>query len=735
MDHVQPLEPRRLLSAGSLDPTFLSGGRGVLSLGPRNLDAVYNTAVQPDGKVVLVGEIRDANGQGTNLAVARLLPDATPDPAFGLRTDGTPGGGLFELPLPTNTDTAFGVALQPDGKLVVVGSIGEIDATEGLLFGQALVIRLMPDGLPDPTFGVDLPEGETGGAGFVFLPLSTNDAGLPNSEARAVGLQSDGRIVVGGAANLVAGGRSSFAAARLNPDGSLDRTFGASGTGIEVTDIDGVFTAIFGLAVLPDDRILLTGTAIFGDDEGQVASLFLTARLTRDGLEDFSFGDEGVVVTPFPVAPGETVLPIPLSVLALPDGKALVGGFIVRGVELFGTTFVRSGIAVARINPDGSHDPSFGNGNGFVETYFNDDLVPPVNLFSNQLVLTSNGRFFAAGRVGRNDGSGELTGSVVVRYNADGSLDRTFNRNGKLVLMPEGELRPASLPGSGSFTNAARSAGTLVAEIPGGGTLLLASRPDGQLTAARLIADGPDLITRVDRFRGGAVLGGTRGTLTVRLSNQGTLPFSGTIPVELLLSRDTRPSDDDRVLLSATSRVQLRPGQSRTQSLRFAYPRGTDVEGAYFVLTRANTSRAAAEGNYVNNVSSSPVTALVTPAFIDLRADVVSAPASPVPAGRRAAMTLRLTNSGTVPAAGAITLELFASPDDLLSADDAQLAGQRPVRINVRPGDRPLRLTAVVPSSLTAGTYRLLLRLDASSLADAVQPVRVVLAESLLTVV
>lgn len=731
---LEALENRQLLSAGSLDPTFLNGGRGILPLGPRSLNTVFSSAVQPDGKVVLVGEIADVSGPGTNFAVARLLPDASPDLSFGLRADATPGGGIFELPLPTNTDTAFGVAVQPDGKLVVVGSVGETDPDTGVLFGQALVIRLGPDGLPDESFGSDLPEGQTGGSGFVLLPLSTDANGLPNSEARAVGLQSDGKILIGGAANLGVGGGSSFAVARLLPNGALDRSFGTSGTGVEVTDIDGVLTAVFGLAVLPDDRILLTGTAIGATDDGQPVGLFVTGRLLADGREDPSFGDQGVVITSFPASFAETVLSIPTSVLALPNGKALVGGFVIRQLDLAGATFVRSGIAVVRLNPDGSPDLGFGTGDGIVETYFNDDLNPPVNLFSNQLVLTAGGRFYAVGRASRGDDAADLAGSVVVRYNADGSLDRTFNRGGRLVLFPEGELRPAATPSGGSFVSAARAAGALVAEIPGGGTLLLASQPNGQLAAARLISDGPDLVTRLERLRGGTTLGGTRATVALRLSNQGTLPLAGTVPVRLLLSRDTIVSDDDVPLLEATSRLQLRPGQSRLQTLRFSYPHGQTVSGDYFVLARSNESRTAPESNFVNNSAASPVIVTLTPAFIDLLPSLVDSPANPVAAGRRATFIVRLTNAGTVPANGSVTLQLFASVDEVLSSDDTLLAGGRPLRIALRPGERLVRLSGTVPASLVSGPYRLLLRLDASSLSGAIAPLRVVLAAPSLSV-
>lgn len=731
MWQLESLEARRMLSAGSLDPTFQSGGRGVIQFGERSLDTVFGSAVQPDGKIVIVGSTNALDGNGTDLAVARLNPDATLDRSFGVTIGGGVGGGLFEIELPTNTDTAFGVAIQTDGKIVIVGSVAEIDAEAGLQFGQAVVIRLDANGIPDDTFGTNLPEGETGGLGFVFLPLSTDEFGLPNSEARAVGLQSNGKIVIGGAADLTREGTSSFAVARLNGDGSLDRSFGASGTGIEVQEVEGFFTAVLGLAVTPDDRIGLTGTAVGSDGLGGVVGLFVTARLLANGLEDLSFGDEGVAVTVFPIDFGETVLPLATSVVVQPDGKILVGGFIIRSFSFFGLEFTRSGIALARFNADGSPDLGFGGGTGFVETYLGNPNDPAANLFSNQIVLTTGGKFLVAGRVARPD-STDLSGSVVARYNANGSLDGTFNRNGLLVLFPEGEIRPQSTPAGMNFENAAQGAGTLVAEVPGGGIYLIATRGE-QIAAARLIADGPDLITRVDRVRAGTFLGGTKATASVLMSNQGTLPFAGTVPVQLFLSRDNVLSAEDVPVITASSRVSLKPGQTRAQTVRYVYPRGEAVEGQFFVLANANESRAVSEGNFVNNASASPVTVMLAPAFVDLSAALVSGPTGPVSPGTRASFSVRLVNSGTIPAAGSVVLQLLASQDEATSPDDLLLAGSRPTRVSLRPGERVLRFSSVVPREQPSGTYRLILKLDATALGGR-EPVRVVVSELLLTI-
>jgi len=719
---IEGLEARRLFATGGLDPTFFGDGTGTITFGNRSLDTVFGSAVQPDGKIVLVGSTDSPDGNGTDIAVARLNPDATLDQTFGITLANGPGGGLFEIPLPTNTDTAFGVVIQPDGKIVIVGSVAQIDSTLGLQFGQAVVIRLTASGGPDDSFGTNLPEGETGGLGFVFLPLSTDpNTELPNSEARAVTLQSTGKIVIGGAADLTVGGTSSFAIARLNTDGSLDRSFGDSGTGIETEPVPGFFTAVLGIATTADDRVVLTGTAIRPSDALNPAiGVFVTARLTATGRTDFSFGDEGAVITLFPVSEGETVLPLATSVVIQPDGKTLVGGFIIRGISLSGIGVSIGGFALARYNFDGSPDLSFGGGTGRVETYFGGEDNPKANIFSNQVVLTGGGKFYVAGKAGALL-TDETTGSAVARYNADGTLDRSFSRDGILVLLNDSEIRPASSPGGG-FNDAARSAGAQVAEVPGGGIYILASRND-QITAARLIADGPDLVTAVTGVRGGNFRGGTKATASIRMSNQGSVRFSGTVPITLRLSRDAGFSGDDALMTTVSSRVTLSPGQTRAVTVRYAYPLGASVDGTFFVVATANEGRGVTEGSFVNNSSASSVTVVVAPAFIDLGADFLSGPTATTRPGKKATFSIRLTNSGNITASGSVMLQLLASTDETASGDDLILLGARQTRVSLRPGQRVIRFTVTLPKNQPTGTYTLILKLDASALGGR-NPVR-----------
>src|SRR4029079_16514431 len=106
----EPLEPRQLMSAGSLDPTFAQ--QGVFA--GAGFTAV-DMARQSDGKIVLSGA-RDGD-----YALARLTENGALDPSFG-------GTGVVTLNLATHDDPG-GVAIQPDGRIVIVGTAKAADFT------------------------------------------------------------------------------------------------------------------------------------------------------------------------------------------------------------------------------------------------------------------------------------------------------------------------------------------------------------------------------------------------------------------------------------------------------------------------------------------------------------------------------------------------------------------------------------------------------------------------------
>ena len=272
---------------------------------------------------------------------------------------------------------ANAVALQEDGKIVAAGGACGLDCE----FGAFALARYNPDGSLDATFG-------TGGT-------VTTAVGTAYNVARAIALQGDGKIVAAGSA-----ANSFFALARYNPDGSLDATFGMGG---KVTMAVGYYAGDPANAVVlqRDGKIVAGGYAFNGDN----VSNFALARYNPDGRLDTTFGTGGTVTTS---AANSNADYWGTAILLQGDGKIVTAGW----VEF---TF-----ALARYNPDGSLDATFGTG-GTVTTIVSTDSSEH-NDSANALALQRDGKIVAAGA----SGTGGFTQFALARYNPDGSLDATF---------------------------------------------------------------------------------------------------------------------------------------------------------------------------------------------------------------------------------------------------------------------------------------------------------------------
>ena len=183
--------------------------------------------------------------------------------------------------------------------------------------------------------------------------------------------------------------------------GDLDPTFGNGGK--VITDFSGGNDFAYDVAIQEDQKLVVVGT----DDRSDPSAGFALARYNPDGSLDSSFGVGGKVTTKF-----TRVFDTAFAVAIQRDRKIIAAG-----------TADISGFALARYNPDGSLDPSFGVG-GKVIT----DLAESGNA-ANDIVIQPDGKIVAAGRLvtgGAND-------FVVVRYNPDGSLDTTFGTGGRTV--------------------------------------------------------------------------------------------------------------------------------------------------------------------------------------------------------------------------------------------------------------------------------------------------------------
>jgi uncharacterized delta-60 repeat protein len=286
MPGVDPLAVARYLTNGSLDPSFGVGGKVTVDVHNNRWQhleaaAVYpNTGSAHDGKIVLLArfDARDVQ-QSDNLAVVRLNADGSLDGAFGT-------AGVVKIDV--GDDYAGDVALQADGKFVLAGSVYGLN--------EFMVIRLTENGTFDTSFSGD------GLAAPQFFGYSYENA--ENLEILA-----DGRIVVAGWVESPTTSNH-LALARLNPDGSLDGSFGGDGT----VSID-LFEQSGGgeLVVQPDGKYVAAASK---------ATNFLVARFNTDGTHDAS-----PLMAAEPAPTGSTAIPLTTMALApiVTEPRALGG--------------------------------------------------------------------------------------------------------------------------------------------------------------------------------------------------------------------------------------------------------------------------------------------------------------------------------------------------------------------------------------------------------------------------
>ncbi len=293
-----------------------------------------------------------------------------------------------------NSDFANDVALQPDGKLVLVGaSTTNLDKNSDTRFALA---RLNPDGSLDSTFGA-------GGK------VSTQFAGGINSIAYAVAVQPDGKIVVAGETNL--GGKASFALARYTPKGLLDAGFNPSGPQPGTLSVDfGGSSRAKALALQPDGKIIVAGTFY-----GASPQRFALARLDTDGMPDSSFGTDGKVTTLLTTLDGVGIDSAANRVLLQPDGKILLAGFSISPTTEFD-------FALARYTPEGALDSNFA-ANGTPVGTLTTDFAESTDL-ANALALQPDGKIILAGEAVPGDADTSQFG--LARYLSDGTPDEGF---------------------------------------------------------------------------------------------------------------------------------------------------------------------------------------------------------------------------------------------------------------------------------------------------------------------
>ncbi len=247
----------RLLLDGTLDTSFGGTGTVFVTLASPTEEA-NAVAIQGDGKIVVGG--RGQNGSFLDAMFVRFNTDGSLDTGFG-------GTGKVFVAMSTGNDQVNAIAIQGDGRIVGVGD-GNVSSSQD----SVMLTRLNTDGSVDTGFG-------TGG-------VATTSVGTTTSNGNAVALQSDGKIVVGGQWFNPSGTTDDFLVARYAANGTLDGTFGSGGI---VTTDAGNHNRLFSVAILPSGKIVGSGLTADG---------FALVQYLADGTLDTTFGTSGTVYQP-----------------------------------------------------------------------------------------------------------------------------------------------------------------------------------------------------------------------------------------------------------------------------------------------------------------------------------------------------------------------------------------------------------------------------------------------------
>ncbi len=314
-------------------------------------------------------------------------------------------GGRVTTPFPGGFGEARAVAIQPDGKIVAAGS------AKGAVDGDFLIARYNADGSPDLGFG--------GGDGRTVLPV-----GDGFDEAEDVAIAADGRIVAVGRSELAKEDVAGVVVLLAN--GAPDPEFSADG--VATVQTPGGHDEGVAIEALPDGRILFADQHTVGIGAG-----FSLVQLLANANFDPSFGGgDGIVLAPVPSGdPGDERGQM-TDFARLGDGRIVAAGY---GFEEVGSPPEKEGkVAAARFMPNGDLDPGFGEGGFFTKQL-------PGNSYAGSVSVDSAGRVLLGGEY--EDPASNEQSPAVIRLLADGALDPAYGSGGVVlrgVTAPFGEL-------------------------------------------------------------------------------------------------------------------------------------------------------------------------------------------------------------------------------------------------------------------------------------------------------
>lgn len=307
-----------------------------------------------------------------------------PDPGFG-------NNGVVITPESGKSTVINSTALQSDGRIIAAGEY--FNASDR----HCLIARYLPDGTPDPSFGVQ---------GKVMTSVGWKD-GL-----QAVIVQADGKITAAGNVTVQTSNPVTISSRpfliRYLPDGTPDSAFGING--VHHLDILNAFPtrAAAALAQLPDGHLLMGGSCL------QANSMrMMLVCLEPDGSYDQSFGSGGMA-TFSPQSGQDAVL---FDLAHQPDGKVVIGGY--SGVASLSAP-PNTRMALMRLLPTGLPDPAFGtSGAQLIQVATGNPN--PFDVI-RKLRIRPDGKIVAAGASDAH--------LALVQLNTDGTPDPAFGQAG-----------------------------------------------------------------------------------------------------------------------------------------------------------------------------------------------------------------------------------------------------------------------------------------------------------------
>jgi uncharacterized delta-60 repeat protein len=347
----------RYKTDGSLDSSFGTNGTVTTSFteGSANARAV---ALQTDGRILVVGDAHPLAGAYFN-ALARYKADGTPDSTFGTNGKVAKSVGVY--------CDLYDVAIQTDGKIVVVGSFQS--TTGGTVFVG--LQRYKTNGTLDSTFGIN---------GTVTRGPGVDNRGF------ALALQSDGKIVIAGSTKLTSGGTNDFLTFRFKTNGTPDSTFGTLGrVSTSITSLDDAAQAV---AIQSDGKIVVAG---YGGSASTTVQ-WAVVRFSSSGAPDSTFGTNGIArPTLVGTGAGSNFLS---DMILLTSGKFVLGG-------VAAPTTGTQDFMLVQLKSNGSIDSTFGNtaNNGAFGEVFT-DFGPGGNDAAQALAQQTDGKIVAVGSGG-----------------------------------------------------------------------------------------------------------------------------------------------------------------------------------------------------------------------------------------------------------------------------------------------------------------------------------------------